>query len=98
MDIVKFKQTLTADSVPDVNDYFKALWYAAKGDWSMAHLIARDIDDEIGYWIHGHLHRAKGDDMNAAHWYEKASKAYPTSSVEDEWDEIVMTLQGVPSL
>jgi hypothetical protein len=88
MDINDFKQTLANETVPDVNDYLKSLWYVAKGDWSMAHLIARDIDDVMGYWIHGHLHRAKGDDMNAQHWYDKATKPFPESPVESEWDAI----------
>ena len=79
----QFQKSLQNNTVPDnTNDYIKSLWYVAKDNWSMAHLIARDFDDPIGYWIHGYLHRLKGDEMNAKYWYDKALKSYPTPSTK----------------
>ena len=88
----QFHKSLQNNNVPVTNDYLKSLWYIAKDDWSMAHLIARDLDDPIGYWIHGYLHRVKGDDMNASYWYEKASKPYPNYSIQLELTLILRKL------
>ena len=45
----QFQQSLQQKTAPNTNDYLKSLWYVAKDNWTMAHLIARDLQDPFGY-------------------------------------------------
>lgn len=70
----------------------KALWFDAKGDWSAAHDLINDLSDNNAAWVHAYLHRKEGDSGNAAYWYRRAGKGYPTFSLEEEWTTLVTTL------
>lgn len=85
-----FIESLDQDESPDVSDYLKALWYAKKDEWEIAHIIARDIPTKEAYWIHAYLHRKKGDGFNADAWYKKADRATPKISLEEEWESLVL--------
>lgn len=61
-------------------------------DWKTAHHLVQRQRDESGRWVHGYLHRIEGDDANAAGWYERAGKPFPTLSPADEWAQIVTAL------
>lgn len=89
MDLQTFLNSLEDDQSPEVNDYLKALWYLAKDDWEMAHLLVRDIDAQEAFWVHGFLHREKGDAMNAEWWYQKAGRKIPSGSTKEEWTAMV---------
>ena len=62
------------------------------GDWDGAHAIVQDDPSADAAWIHAHLHRVEGDLANAAYWYRRAGRPVPTSSLEDERDEIAREL------
>ncbi|WP_282055101.1 hypothetical protein [Maribacter luteus] len=76
-------------------DALKSLWYDAKGNWEISHDLAQDIHDDLGSWIHAYLHRKEGDNFNAAYWYAKANKPFPTITLKDEFKEIVDRILSV---
>ena len=88
----EFKASLRHDAAPAVAAPLRALWHDARGDWTRAHEIAQDIDDETGAWIHAYLHRKEGDLGNAAYWYRRARKPVATDSLDAEWQRIVTEL------
>jgi hypothetical protein len=88
-----FQNSLTAPAVPDnLSAYLESLWYDAKGDWTRAHSIIQDIEDNNAAWIHAYLHRKEGDVGNADYWYRRAGKKRPSVKFEEEWESIVKAL------
>ena len=93
MDFSGFQKSLTASSPPvNLSVYLQSLWYDAKGDWNRSHEIIQNIEDKTAAWIHAYLHRKEGDIGNADYWYRRAGKDRPTSTLQDEWKNIVNTL------
>lgn len=85
-----FLESLKKDSPEeDWSKALKSLWYDAKGDWEASHDIAQDMHNEMGSWLHGYLHRKKGDDWNARYWYQQTGKSFPAITLEDEHREMV---------
>jgi hypothetical protein len=70
------------------------MWEDAKGNWSAAHSIAQEIEDETGSWIHAYLHRKEGDLGNAGYWYRRAKQPTAHDTLEEEWTRIVSRLLG----
>ena len=70
----------------------EAMWYQAKGNWEEAHSLAQSDKSPAGSWVHAFLHRVEGDLGNAAYWYRLADRPVCTSSLDDEWEEIVAAL------
>lgn len=66
-----------------------ALWHDGCGDWNAAHDIVDDKSSVDACWIHAYLHRKEGDLANANYWYSRAGKIMPSSSLEDEWKNLV---------
>ena len=93
MSFEEFKKSLSHANPPsDISVYLLALWYDAKGFWTRAHEIIQDEEDKIGSWIHAYLHRKEGDIWNADYWYNKAGRARPNVSLDEEWKNISMSL------
>jgi hypothetical protein len=93
MNLESFMTSLSSPNPPaELNDYLLSLWYDGKGDWSKAHKIIQDIEDENGSWIHAYLHRKEGDVGNADYWYRKAGRSRPGSSLKEEWTNITAAL------
>ena len=93
MTLNDFKNSFSATSPPaGLSIYLQALWYDAKGDWEKAHSLIQDVPDKTASWIHAYLHRQEGDNWNADYWYSKAGKKGPSSSLEEERDQIIMAL------
>ena len=67
----------------------QALWWDAKGDWRKAHERAQERDDAAGMRVHAYLHRKEGDQSNAAYWYRRCGDAPSTSTLDEEWEELV---------
>ena len=90
MTIDDFRQSLSRPAPPDgLADVLVALWHDGRGDWDAAHNVAQDVRDNDGSWVHAYLHRKEGDASNAAYWYRRASRPVATSSLEQEWEELV---------
>jgi hypothetical protein len=79
----------TARPPAAISQALVALWHDAHGDWNAAHEVAQDVPDPDGAWVHAYLHRKEGDASNAAYWYRRAGKPVATSSLEEEWRQIV---------
>ena len=92
MTLEEFRATLALDAPPDLAPALVALWHDAKGDWSRAHEVAQDVDDESGAWVHAYLHRREGDEGNAGYWYRRADKPHAHDSLDAEWARIVSAL------
>lgn len=67
------------------NDYQKALYHDAQGDWDKAHEIVDRIADGPANHIHAYLHRKEGDQWNARYWYNRAEHPVPSLSLDEEW-------------
>jgi hypothetical protein len=85
-----FRNSLQQKHPPEgIGDIATSLWHDATGNWEAAHNIVQDIHSEDGSWVHAYLHRKEGDSGNAAYWYRKARKPFPSASLQDEWEDIV---------
>jgi uncharacterized protein YcnI len=88
-----FNKSLCAASPPDgVTQALQGLWWDAKGDWTRAHESAQVDESQAGSWVHAHLHRKEGDQINAAYWYQRAGKPIANGALEQEWLSIVTEL------
>ena len=93
MNIETFKASTDAETAPDgLSVPLEAMWHQGKGNWEEAHRLAQSEDSPNGSWVHAHLHRVEGDLGNAAYWYRLADTPVCTSSLDDEWEEIVTAL------
>lgn len=90
MTLNEFISTISASAPPEgIRDTLLALWHDARGDWNAAHQVAQDIPDPDGAWVHAYLHRKEGDNSNAAYWYRRARRPIATTSLDEEWRELV---------
>jgi hypothetical protein len=78
----------------DVPPLIRALLLESSGDWENAHQIAQGDPSGDGSWVHAYLHRVEGDLGNASYWYTRAGKRMPEISLDEEWEYIVVALQG----
>lgn len=94
VDLAGFKKTLNAPNPPSgLAPPLAALWWEAKGDWTKAHEVAQEHeDDKPCAWVHAYLHRVEGDLSNAGYWYRQAGKPAATGALKVEWEEIVAAL------
>ena len=63
--------------MPSHADLTRAVSLALAGDWTGAHAIVDDAeDDRTACWIHAVLHKIEGDAANARYWYARSSQFY----------------------
>lgn len=85
----------------DVSAYsgsLQALAHDYRGDWAAAHDLLQEDTSADANWVHAYLHRKEGDLFNAEYWYRRASKPVSTQSLSGEWNAIVRSLLGLPTL
>jgi uncharacterized protein (DUF2267 family) len=89
--LAEFKMSLESGN-PDsqLPVQLRALWYDAKGDWDTAHNQVDHLSDQGSARVHAYLHRKEGDIWNADYWYAKAGENRPHSSLNQEWEELVL--------
>ena len=88
-----FKRSLSSDQPPPgTAPPLVALWWSKKGDWDRAHEIVMNDEGSDAAWVHAHLHRVEGDDVNAGYWYRQARKRAAGATAEVEWDMMVADL------
>ena len=93
MDLKTFKSSTKKNKPPkDISPCLEAMWYQANGNWDEAHRIAQSEESPACSWVHAFLHRVEGDLGNAAYWYRLADRPVCTSTLNDEWEEIVAAL------
>ena len=93
MNFEEFRQTLSFSQPPEkTSGHLLSLWYDAKGDWEKSHTLIQDIHDTTAAWIHAYLHRKEGDIGNADYWYHRAGKKRPSTTLQEEWEQIIKTL------
>ena len=93
MDLKTFKASTKKNKPPkDISPCLEAMWYQAKGNWEEAHRIAQSEKSPAGSLVHAFLHRVEGDIGNASYWYRLADRPVCTSSLNDEWEKIVVAL------
>jgi hypothetical protein len=90
MTLSDFRDSLKNQNPPaGLSPLLKSLWFDGKGDWETAHDIAQEIHNDNGSWIHAYLHRKEGDSGNASYWYHMANRPFPTSTLDEEWEQLV---------
>ena len=94
MNLSDFKATLSNDQAPTgLSPALESLWVAGKGDWDGAHTIVQGYEGQQNPdWVHAFLHRQEGDIPNANYWYRRAGRTMPSTSLEQEWDDIASAL------
>lgn len=94
MDFQTFQDSLDQDQPPaQVDVPLRALWWAAKGDWTAAHDALQGQPDPGGAaWVHAYLHRVEGDLSNARYWYGRAGKPASDQPLAQEWEQIARAL------
>ena len=71
-----------------------ALWWDAKGDWTLAHGLVDELETKEGMAVHAYLHRKEGSASNAEYWYARAGREFHRPTLEDEWEALVAGLLG----
>jgi hypothetical protein len=93
MDLQSLRRSLQNDSPPGgLSLALAGLWWDAKGNWEKAHQSAQQDSSPAGAWVHAYLHRKEGDQSNAGYWYRHAGKDPADGSLENEWEQIVVSL------
>lgn len=69
-----------------------ALWWDAKGDWTLAHGLVDELETNEGMAVHAYLHRKEGSNSNADYWYGRAGRTFHRPALEDEWEALVSGL------
>ena len=98
MSFAEFAASVARDAKPpaELKAALLALWHDARGDWTTAHGLAQEEDDDRGAWVHAYLHRKEGDAENAGYWYAKAGRSRPADdeTPRGEWEQIARELLG----
>jgi hypothetical protein len=93
MDVEAFRKSTALNAPPaGTEGPLKAMWHAARGEWDKAHAIVQDDESKDAAWVRAHLHRRKGEDAEAAKWYDKAGRSPSGFAAGPEWDEIAGAL------
>jgi hypothetical protein len=92
--MAEFKTSLAGDAPAGVAPPLAGLWWAAKGEWDVAHEIVQNDDTHEAAWVHAYLHRVEGDLGNASYWYRHAGQPVAKDELDAEWERIVSTLLG----
>ena len=89
----EFKESLALLEPPSgISAPLAALWWDARGDWSIAHGLVDELETQDGMAVHAYLHRKEGEDSNADYWYRRAGRQFHRSAFADEWQALVAAL------
>ena len=72
-----------------------ALWWDAKGDWTLAHGLVDELETKEGMAVHAYLHRKEGSTSNADYWYGRAGRTFHRPALQDEWEALVSGLLSI---
>jgi len=66
MTVEGFRASLSGEVPPDgLTVPLAALWWDAKGDWTLAHGLVDELETQEGMAVHAYLHRKGGEASNA---------------------------------
>ncbi len=90
MTVNEFRALLIAETPPaGWAPAIAALWWDAKGDWTLAHGLVDELETPEGMAVHAYLHRKEGAASNADYWYARAGRGFYRASLEAEWEALV---------
>lgn len=93
MTLDEFRTSLDAPAPPaGLSPALLGLWHQGKGDWEAAHETVQADDGADAAWVHAHLHRVEGDEMNAGYWFRRAGKPHTRGDLGTEWAALVEEL------
>jgi hypothetical protein len=93
MDAIEFRESTKQQIPPEgLTAPLAALWWDAKGDWTLAHGLVDELESKDGMAVHAYLHRKEGSLSNADYWYERAGRGFHRPELEDEWEALVRGL------
>jgi hypothetical protein len=93
MDAQQFRASLAAEFPPEgLPAPVAALWWDAKGDWTLAHALVDELETPEGMAVHAYLHRKEGKADNADYWYQRAGRNFHRPKLEAEWEALVVGL------
>ena len=82
MNLSKFKDSIQEGKMPEgLTVYLKSLWLDGNGDWTKAHGLIDQMEDEDAAFLHI---------GNASYWYRRAGKTKPSIGLEQEWEQMVL--------
>ena len=91
----EFRESLKAETPPaNLPIPLAALWWDAKGEWTLAHDLVDSLVTPEGMAVHAYLHRKEGAASNADYWYARAGRTFHRPTLEAEWDALVEGLVG----
>ena len=90
MKAAKFRESLKGEVPPEgLSAPLAALWWDAKGDWTLAHALVDELETKDGMAVHAYLHRKEGSASNADYWYARAGRGFHRPKLDDEWEALV---------
>jgi hypothetical protein len=89
--LTEFKESLNLkEPITGLSVQLRSLWYDGKSDWHQAHAQVDRLTDQASAWVPAYLHCKEGDIWNADYWYNKAGRTRPETSLEKEWEALVV--------
>jgi len=93
MTLEEFRASLAREAPPDgLGPALLGLWHQGRGAWEAAHETVQSDDGADAAWVHAHLHRVEGDEMNAGYWFRRAGKPHTRGDLDTEWAEMAAAL------
>ncbi len=93
----EFQQSVKDNGPPTgISVPLTALWWDAKGNWSLAHDLVNELGTQEGMAVHAYLHRKEGDSSNAEYWYKRCGREFYREALDEEWHALVEGLISRP--
>ena len=93
MNASEFRESLNLQTPPQgISAPLAALWWDAKGDWTLAHGLVDELETADGMAVHAYLHRKEGAAVNAEYWYARAGREFQRPTLDAEWEALVVGL------
>ena len=90
MNLDDFLALLVRNQPPqDLSPALAALWWDAKGNWTLAHGLIDELETPDAMAVHAYLHRKEGEEWNADYWYRRAGQSFRRPSLQAEWNALV---------
>lgn len=93
MTLDEFRRSLDDNTPPDgLSPALLGLWHQGRGAWEDAHETVQADEGSDAAWVHAHLHRVEGDEMNAGYWFRRAGKPHTRGDLDAEWAALAEAL------